>query len=48
MWRTILVLGRVSNLPTVWTNALAGAALSGAMPGPGPMVLLLLALSLLA
>ncbi len=28
--RTHLVLGRVSNLPTVWTNALAGAVLAGA------------------
>ena len=26
---TALRLGRVSNLPTVWTNALAGIALSG-------------------
>ena len=29
---TWLELGRVSNLPTVWTNVLAAAALSGAMP----------------
>ena len=29
-WRIYLDLGRVSNLPTVWTNCLAGAALSGA------------------
>ncbi len=29
--RTFLVLGRVSNLPTVWTNAMAGAALTGAV-----------------
>src|SRR5262249_23144504 len=27
---TLLKLGRVSNLPTVWTNVLAGAVLSGA------------------
>ena len=43
-WRVYLDLGRVSNLPTVWTNCLAGAALSGAaleMP-----VLLLLAAAL--
>jgi hypothetical protein len=26
---TLLRLGRVSNLPTVWTNVLAGAVLSG-------------------
>jgi UbiA prenyltransferase family len=28
-WRTYLTLGRVSNLPTVWSNALAGAVLAG-------------------
>jgi 4-hydroxybenzoate polyprenyltransferase len=28
--RTALALGRVSNLPTVWSNALAGLALGGA------------------
>ena len=28
-FHTFLKLGRVSNLPTVWTNALAGAVLSG-------------------
>lgn len=28
--RAYLLLGRVSNLPTVWTNVIAGAALSGA------------------
>lgn len=28
-WRTALDLGRVSNLPTVWTNACAGVALAG-------------------
>jgi 4-hydroxybenzoate polyprenyltransferase len=31
--RTLLKLGRVSNLPTVWTNALAGAVLAGATLG---------------
>ncbi len=31
--RTLLRLGRVSNLPTVWSNALAGAALVGALAG---------------
>jgi len=30
--QTALKLGRVSNLPTVWTNVLAGVALSGAAP----------------
>jgi 4-hydroxybenzoate polyprenyltransferase len=41
-----LRLGRVSNLPTVWTNALAGAVLAGA-GGFGPeFALVLLAFSL--
>lgn len=39
-----LTLGRVSNLPTVWTNALAGAVLAGAS-APGPVVLAALALT---
>jgi 4-hydroxybenzoate polyprenyltransferase len=30
-WRAWLALGRVSNLPTVWTNILAGLALGDAM-----------------
>lgn len=43
---TALRLGRVSNLPTVWTNTLAGAALAGA-DGFGPQfALVLLAFSL--
>jgi len=34
-WRVHLALGRVSNLPTVWTNCVAGASLAlGALPGP--------------
>lgn len=37
---TILRLGRVSNLPTVWTNALAGAALAAAGGVPLETVLL--------
>src|SRR4029079_19649453 len=28
-WETLLRLGRVSNLPTVWTNTLAGTLLAG-------------------
>jgi hypothetical protein len=28
-FRTLLVLGRISNLPTVWSNLLAGASLAG-------------------
>lgn len=43
--RTALRLGRVSNLPTVWTNTLAGALLAGASVG-GEIALALLALSL--
>jgi 4-hydroxybenzoate polyprenyltransferase len=41
-----LLLGRVSNLPTVWTNTLAGVALAGADVGPGRLALLALAFSL--
>lgn len=37
--RTLLVLGRVSNLPTVWSNCLAGWLLGG---GDGPLSRLLL------
>lgn len=39
-----LTLGRVSNLPTVWTNALAGAVLAGS-PAAGPVLLAALALT---
>src|SRR6266404_5363250 len=28
-WQTLLILGRVSNLPTVWSNCLAGWLLGG-------------------
>ena len=42
---TILRLGRVSNLPTVWTNALAAAVLAGATEA-GPVLLAALALTL--
>jgi 4-hydroxybenzoate polyprenyltransferase len=41
-----LKLGRVSNLPTVWTNALAGMVLADGFLDPGPLFLLLLAVSL--
>ena len=44
-WRVYLDLGRVSNLPTVWTNCLAGAALSGATPELPTLLLLAAALS---
>jgi hypothetical protein len=45
-WQVALRLGRVSNLPTVWTNTLTGIVLAGGAVG-GPHTLpLLLALSL--
>jgi 4-hydroxybenzoate polyprenyltransferase len=40
--RTLLTLGRTSNLPTVWSNVLAGAVLSGAEFGAAPIAILLL------
>lgn len=39
-WRTYLALGRVSNLPTVWTNVLAGTVLAGAAFSPRTLLLL--------
>ncbi len=45
-WATALRLGRVSNLPTVWTNVLAGAVLSGGAITPLSLVILLVAISL--
>jgi UbiA prenyltransferase family len=42
-----LLLGRVSNLPTVWTNTLAGVTLAGVDVGAGRLTLLALAFSLL-
>ncbi len=44
-WPTALRLGRVSNLPTVWTNVLAGAVLSGAPLAPVRVLALMLGLS---
>jgi 4-hydroxybenzoate polyprenyltransferase len=38
--RTLLLLGRTSNLPTVWTNVLCGAVLSGTEPHPAQLALL--------
>jgi 4-hydroxybenzoate polyprenyltransferase len=46
-WRIWLKLGRVSNLPTVWSNGLAGWALSGAVVETDMLALLMVALSLL-
>lgn len=44
--KVYLQLGRVSNLPTVWTNVLAGAVLSGGSFTPRTLAGLCLALSL--
>jgi len=44
--RTALALGRVSNLPTVWTNTLAAAVLAGAGGFGAQFAVMLLALSL--
>jgi 4-hydroxybenzoate polyprenyltransferase len=44
--RTALRLGRVSNLPTVWTNTLAGAVLAGAGGFGAELAVMLLAFSL--
>jgi 4-hydroxybenzoate polyprenyltransferase len=44
-FHTILKLGRVSNLPTVWTNAIAGAVLAGQ---PSASVILIAGLALTA
>ena len=43
---TALGLGRVSNLPTVWTNTLAGAVLAGAAGFGAQFAVMLLAFSL--
>jgi len=45
--RTALRLGRVSNLPTVWTNVLAGIALAGGEARPAMVLPIGLGLSLL-
>ena len=43
---TLLRLGRVSNLPTVWTNVVAATAIAGGDPlGPG-LALVLVAMTL--
>ena len=45
-WLTALKLGRISNLPTVWTNTLVGLVLAGGAIGDVRVPWLLLALSL--
>ena len=42
---TALKLGRVSNLPTVWSNTLAGIVLAGVSSVDGQLLVLLLAMS---
>ncbi len=44
--KTLLRLGRVSNLPTVWTNVLAATVLAGGAPQSTRTVLVLIAMSL--
>ena len=44
--KTALQLGRVSNLPTVWSNTLAGVALAGSNPLNGNLLILMFAMSL--
>ncbi len=44
--KTALQLGRVSNLPTVWSNTLAGVALAGANPLNFNVLLLIFSMSL--
>ena len=43
--RALLILLRVSNLPTTWTNVLAGALLCGVAVEPGGVLLLALSIS---
>lgn len=45
--RVLLQLGRVSNLPTVWSNVLAGMVLAGGLLAPMALVVVLLAASLM-
>lgn len=44
-WRTALRLGRISNLPTVWSNVTAATVLAGAAAPSGGMLALALACS---
>lgn len=46
-WRVALQLGRVSNLPTVWTNAIAGIVLTGYVVPDYRVIPIIIALSLL-
>jgi 4-hydroxybenzoate polyprenyltransferase len=42
---TLLRLGRISNLPTVWTNVIAGAVIAGGTHNAGEIALVALAMS---
>lgn len=42
---TLLRLGRVSNLPTVWTNVIAGSVIAGGYDRPGRMAVTMLAMT---
>jgi 4-hydroxybenzoate polyprenyltransferase len=42
---TLLRLGRISNLPTVWTNVIAGAVIAGGAHNAGEIALVALAMS---
>ena len=44
--QTALILGRVSNLPTVWTNTFAGVILAGASPSGWCFAFVVLAMTL--
>ena len=45
-WRSYLVLSRISNVPTVWTNVLAGMCLSSATVSPEVFLRVGMAISL--
>ena len=45
--RVLLELGRVSNLPTVWSNVLAGMVLAGGLLATVPLMVVLVAASLM-
>ena len=42
---TLLRLGRISNVPTVWTNVLAGSVIAGGGQHPDQIVLILIAMT---
>jgi 4-hydroxybenzoate polyprenyltransferase len=42
---TLLRLGRISNMPTVWTNVLAGLVIAGGDRNPGGIALIMLAMT---